>query len=118
MDATGADRILEAVGMTPAESETQRLRELHEFYVWQVNAAVEEGRDDLVAELAEEYFEVALAELATTRPADIVHDRPDDRLEDWQTGAQPTDVRSAGSGWEVVESRPAPVPWWRRLLAR
>ena len=97
--------------MTPVEGETQRLRELHELYVWQVNAAVEEGRDDLVEQLADEYLEEALAELARSRP-----DGTDAAC------VQPANLLGTGA-WEVVESRPSQsptrhVPWWRRLLAR
>jgi hypothetical protein len=33
------------------------LAELHATYVWDVNAAVAEGRDDLVRDLADDYFE-------------------------------------------------------------
>jgi hypothetical protein len=40
--------------------ETDLLRELHEAYVWQVNAAVAEGRMDLVRQLADEYTDEAL----------------------------------------------------------
>jgi hypothetical protein len=95
--------------MTPIEGETQRLRELHEYYVWQVNAAVAEGRDDLVAELADDYLEVALAELAAARPADTTPDVPPG-----PPGLSA--ARPAGDGrWEVVDCRPARVPWWRRL---
>ena len=38
----------------------QCLRELHDTYVWQVNAAIEEGREDLVARLADRYVDEAL----------------------------------------------------------
>jgi hypothetical protein len=38
-----------------------RLRALHEYYVDAVNRAVEAGRDDLVAELAADYPDEALA---------------------------------------------------------
>ena len=34
--------------------ESDLLRELHETYVWKVNAAVEEGRMDLVWDFADE----------------------------------------------------------------
>jgi hypothetical protein len=103
--------------MTPMEDETRRLRELHELYVWQVNAAIEEGRDDLVAELADEYFEVALVELAAGRPADAAGGPASDPA---GIGVSP-DASAPGSGtdvtrWEVVDCRPAHVPWWRRLL--
>ena len=39
----------------------ERLRALHEHYVDAVNRAVEEGREDLVAELAADYPDEALA---------------------------------------------------------
>jgi hypothetical protein len=106
----GAGR--EAVAMVPVDGETQRLRELHELYVWQVNAAVEEGRDDLVAELAEEYLDAAVAELARGRPDDGCP-RPLD-----VEGIGPVDVQAThpatGAGWDVVESPPRRARWWRR----
>ena len=40
--------------------EPDLLRELHEAYVWKVNAAVAEGRMDLVWEFADEYTDEAL----------------------------------------------------------
>jgi len=33
------------------------LADLHDTYVWDLNAAVAEGRDDLVRDLADDYFE-------------------------------------------------------------
>jgi hypothetical protein len=103
---------LEAVDMTPIEGETQRMRELHEYYVWQVNAAVAEGRDDLVAELADDYLEVALAEMADARPADTTPDVAPDPPD--LSAVEPT-----GDGrWEVVDCRPTRMRWWRRLLSR
>ena len=105
--------------MTPMEGETQRLRELHEFYVWQVNAAVEEGRDDLIAELADEYLEVALAELAAARPADVGTGAPTSDPVGLDDAPDPGGVGAADAGrWEVVDCRPEHVPWWRRLLRR
>jgi len=41
-------------------SEKQQLRELHDTYVWEVNAAIGEGRIDLVWGLADEYLDQAL----------------------------------------------------------
>ena len=38
----------------------QALRELHDDYVWRVNAAVGEGRPDVVSRLVEEYPDAAL----------------------------------------------------------
>jgi hypothetical protein len=55
----------------PADSEqTVRLRELHDAYVWKVNAAVAEGRDDLVRRLSDEYVDEAARLLAETLPPD------------------------------------------------
>ena len=41
-------------------SENKQLRELHDTYVWEVNAAIGEGRIDLVWGLADEYLDQAL----------------------------------------------------------
>ncbi|GAA2151040.1 hypothetical protein GCM10009844_32680 [Nocardioides koreensis] len=38
----------------------EKLRELHDAYVWELNAAVGAGRLDLVRELADQYFDEAL----------------------------------------------------------
>jgi hypothetical protein len=38
----------------------RRLRELHDTYVWEVNAAVGEDRLDLVWQLADQYLDQAL----------------------------------------------------------
>ena len=46
----------------------RRLDELHDSYVYAVNAAVEEDRDDLVFRLADDYFDDALR-LLTGSPA-------------------------------------------------
>jgi hypothetical protein len=44
--------------------ETDLLRELHDAYVWEVNAAVGEGRMDLVWRLVDEYTDRALRLIA------------------------------------------------------
>jgi hypothetical protein len=44
------------------------LRELHDAYVWQVNAAVGEDRMDLVWRLADEYADRALALMTAMQP--------------------------------------------------
>lgn len=44
--------------------EDERLRALHDSYVWEVNAAVGEGRLDLVRELADQFFDEALELIA------------------------------------------------------
>src|SRR5215211_7926432 len=109
---------LEAVAMIPVDGESQRLRELHELYIWHVNAAVEEGRDDLVAELADEYLEAALAELAAGRPADTGPTGSDVEpisLEPAGSDVEPQLTRSTGSGaWDVLDCRPTSRSWWRR----
>jgi len=38
----------------------EQLRELHDTYTWEVNAAVGEGRLDLVSLLADEYLDRAM----------------------------------------------------------
>ena len=43
-----------------ADGGSDRLRELHEDYVWQLNSAVGEGREDLVWRLVDDYTEAAL----------------------------------------------------------
>ena len=40
--------------------QTARLRELHEDYAWKVNAAITEGRDDLIDALCDEYADEAV----------------------------------------------------------
>gem|GEM_PF-4450941 len=54
----------------PAQgNETQRLRDLHEHYVWLVNAAVEEGREDLVWQLSDAYLAEAMQLMAEEHPS-------------------------------------------------
>jgi hypothetical protein len=49
--------------------ENEQLRELHDEYVWEVNAAVAEGRLDLVWQLADDYLDRALRLLTDGEPA-------------------------------------------------
>ena len=49
-------------------AELDQLRELHDRYVWEVNAAVGEDRLDLVWELADDYMDRALLLLASGEP--------------------------------------------------
>ena len=53
----------------------EQLRELHDRYVWEVNAAVGEGRLDLVWRLADDYFDEAL--LLMTSGEQMACGRPD-----------------------------------------
>lgn len=53
----------------PTSEETRRLRELHDDYAWLVNAAVEEGREDLVWKLSDEYL-VRAMQIMTDEHAD------------------------------------------------
>jgi hypothetical protein len=50
------------------ERERQSLQDLHDDYVWQINAAVEEGRDDLVWKLADDYLDTALRTMTAMHP--------------------------------------------------
>jgi len=109
---------LEAVAMIPVDDESQRLRELHELYVWHVNAAVEEGRDDLVAQLADEYLEAALAELAAGRPADTEPAPHLGRAGADVEPAQPAQSAQSAGAWDVLDCRPAARSWWRRVIRR
>jgi hypothetical protein len=47
----------------------EQLRELHDTYVWEVNAAVGEGRLDLVWQLADDYLDQALRLMTAGEPA-------------------------------------------------
>jgi hypothetical protein len=46
--------------MSASTSPVDELRELHEDYVWEVNAAVGRGEDHVVARLAQDYADRAL----------------------------------------------------------
>jgi hypothetical protein len=48
---------------------SDELTELHNDYVWEVNAAVERDDDERAALLADEYTEIALRVLTTPRRA-------------------------------------------------
>jgi hypothetical protein len=50
-------------------SGSEPLRELHDRYVWRMNAALGEGRLDVVSELADEYVDEAWELLADAEPA-------------------------------------------------
>lgn len=50
--------------------ETQRLRQLHEEYAWRVNAAIGEGREDLVWKLSDAYLVEAMQTMMDERPSD------------------------------------------------
>jgi hypothetical protein len=50
--------------------QTDRLRELHEDYAWKVNAAIAEGREDLIDTLCEEYAEEAIRLITGVPPGD------------------------------------------------
>jgi hypothetical protein len=53
----------------PADRErTARLRELHEDFAWKVNAAVAQGREDLIRQFSGEYVEEAVRILADGSP--------------------------------------------------
>ena len=48
--------------------DTEQMQELHDAYVWEVNAAVGEGRPDLVWQLADAYIDEALSLMTTDVP--------------------------------------------------
>ena len=47
----------------------QQLRDLHDTYVWEANAAIGEDRVDLLGELADEFMDRALALMTAGEPA-------------------------------------------------
>jgi hypothetical protein len=54
----------------PADpQQTIRLHQLHDEYVWKVNAAVAEGREELIRRLSDEYVDEAVRILAEGSPA-------------------------------------------------
>jgi hypothetical protein len=55
-----------ARGMPADPEQTAELRELHEEFAWKVNAAVAEGREDLIRRYSGEYVEKALRLLTET----------------------------------------------------
>ena len=55
--------------------DVDQLRELHDAYVWEVNAAVGEDRLDLVWQLADDYMDQALKLISADEPRGC--DRPD-----------------------------------------
>ena len=50
--------------------ENKQLQALHDTYAWEVNAAVGEGRLDLVWQLADDYFDLAVAMMTEGEPTD------------------------------------------------
>ena len=46
----------------------EQMQELHDAYVWEVNAAVGEGRTDLVWQLADAYMDEALSLMTADVP--------------------------------------------------
>ena len=51
--------------------ETERLRDLHDAYIWELNAAIGEGREDLVAELVEDHLADAMHEMSGGHLTDL-----------------------------------------------
>jgi hypothetical protein len=43
--------------MSASDSTSQQLEDLRELYIYKVNAALERGREDLAAELADDYLD-------------------------------------------------------------
>jgi hypothetical protein len=75
----------------PAD-QTDRLRELHDAYAWKVNAAVAEGRQDLIDSYCADYYDEAVRIMTGNWLAD-----------------PPVSPESAGT---LLPRR----NWWRRLL--
>ena len=82
--------------------ETARLRDLHDDYVWELNAAIAEGREDLIAGLVDGYL------------ADTVQQMAHDRL----PGKEPSKEPGPGHGGGHVRLHASSAThrnhWWRR----
>jgi hypothetical protein len=77
-----------------------RLRDLHDRYVWEVNAAIGEGREDLVQHLVDDYFDEAIQLMNELYGGTC--ERPDCTI-----CARPATPE---------RSLPGRTRWWRRLL--
>jgi hypothetical protein len=55
--------------MTARPDEAQRLRDLHDRYVRKVNAAVREGREDLIRSLVDDHLEEAMRTMIDAHPS-------------------------------------------------
>jgi lipopolysaccharide export system protein LptA len=58
--------------MSGSDSTAQQLDDLREVYVYKVNAALERGREDLAAELADDYLDEEAREAIRRRYGDAV----------------------------------------------
>jgi hypothetical protein len=88
-------------------SDTDILRELHEAYVWEVNAAVGEDRMDLVWQLADEYTDRALALITETESPDC--GRPDCAICAGRTSAPTASAPTASAPTAPARGRRT---WW------
>jgi len=61
--------VVEGRALRTYAQETRRLRELHETYAWQVNAAIGEGREDMVRQLCDDFLSSALEIMAAGQTA-------------------------------------------------
>ena len=61
---------------------TRRLRELHDRFIWETNAAVAEGRTDLLEELSDEFLALSLAVMGGEPPVGPV--QPVQRRSRWR----------------------------------
>jgi len=80
------------------------LAELHDSYVWDVNAAVAEGREDLVRDLADDYFERSVRLMMGEQPP--VCGRPDCVM---------CSTRSPAPGEAPAAPAATRRRWWHRL---
>jgi hypothetical protein len=80
-----------------------RLRDLHDEYVWEVNAAVGEGREDLIRRLVDEYFDAAMRMMSAQYGG---------------TCGRPDCAVCARPAVPARSESPRRAPWWRRFLQR
>jgi hypothetical protein len=54
--------------MSAQPDDVRRLRDLHDFYAWKVNAAIGKGREDLAWELADDYVDTSVKAMTAAHP--------------------------------------------------
>jgi hypothetical protein len=83
---------MEARRLPAFDDEAERLRELHDAYAWEINAAIAEDREDLIPWLADAYLDDAMRAMAEARPTAC--DRPG-----CASCARPAPPRRRHRGW-------------------
>jgi hypothetical protein len=92
--------------MSTQGDKTRRLRDLDEDYAWRVNAAIGEGREDLVGKLADEYLIKAMQAMSDEHSAACV--RSDCPICARPRARRARRARRRGRLWRLMIGAPAP----------